>query len=278
MACAQTDYLQWQDMPLSFGSTHTMNRTPLCPSLLVTLLLLGIGGAACAGPINAEIVVRDKKSGQPVPCRIHLKDAAGKPQRAGDLPFWFDHFVSPGTTQLQLAPGQYTIEIERGPEFVRIADAFEVKATGDVKRAYELERFADLAADGWWSGDLHVHRPAEAMKLLMRAEDLHVAPVITWWNKKNLWDGKKLPADPLVRFDANRFYHAMAGEDEREGGALLYFHLRKPLAIASASREYPSPLKFVDEARLMDDAVWIDIEKPFWWDVALWLATARAAD
>jgi hypothetical protein len=222
---------------------------------------------------EVEITVRDKKSGQPMPCRIHVKDAAGKPQRAGELPFWFDHFVTPGSARLQLKPGKYTIEIERGPEYVRIADIFEVKDKGDTKLAYELSRLVDLSAEGWWSGDLHVHRPVEAMELLMRAEDLHVAPVITWWNKKNLWDGKKLPADPLVRCDGKRFYHTMAGEDEREGGALLYFHLKKPLAIASNSKEYPSPMKFVQQARLMEDDVWIDIEKPFWWDVALWLTT-----
>lgn len=252
-----------------------MKRIPACASILALLLLLGIGAAAFGAAVNVEIVVRDKKSGQAMPCRIHLKDSAGKPQRAGDLPFWFDHFVMPGRTQLPLEPGKYTIEIERGPEFVRIADSFEVKANGAMKRTYDMERLADLAAEGWWSGDLHVHRPVETVELLMRTEDLHVAPVITWWNKKNLWDGKKLPADPLVKFDGNRFYHAMAGEDEREGGALLYFHLKKPLAIASSSKEYPSPMKFVQEARLLDDDVWIDIEKPFWWDVALWLATGR---
>ena len=41
----------------------------------------------------------------------------------------------------------------------------------------------------------------------MQAEDLHVAPVITWWNKQNLWAQKKLPEKALVRFDGNRFYH-----------------------------------------------------------------------
>ncbi len=122
--------------------------------------------------------------------------------------------------------------------------------------------------------DLHVHRPVAAMELLMRAEDLHIAPVITWWNKRNLWTEQAIPADPLVRFDANRFYHVMAGEDEREGGALLYFNLRKPLAIAGSSREYPSPMKYVAEARSHKD-VWIDIEKPFWWDVPLWLASGQ---
>jgi hypothetical protein len=34
-------------------------------------------------------------------------------------------------------------------------------------------------------------------------------------------------------------------------------------------------MKFVEDARLMDDDVWIDIEKPFWWDVALWLTTGK---
>lgn len=240
-------------------------------SLTVLTLLL----AAAVAPAEVQIVVRDKQSGQPVPCRFHIKDADGKPQRPRDLPFWFDHFVSPGSVKLSLKPGKYTIEIERGPEFVRLAETFEVKDQGDTKLAYDLSRLVDLGAEGWWSGDLHVHRPVEAIELLMRAEDLHVAPVITWWNKKNLWEGKTLPADALVRFDGNRFYQTMAGEDEREGGALLFFHRKKPLAIAAKSREYPSPMRFVHEARLMDEDVWIDIEKPFWWDVALWLSTGK---
>jgi hypothetical protein len=225
-----------------------------------------------AGAATVEIRVRDKKTDQPLPCRLHLKDTAGKPVRHPELPYWFDHFVCPGNVKLQLEAGKYTIEIERGPEFSRAAHSFEV--TESFKLETALERLVDLTNEGWWSGDLHVHRPVEAMEMLMRAEDLHVAPVITWWNKQNLWTKKKLPADPLVRFDGNRYYHVMAGEDEREGGALLYFNLRKPLNIAAPSKEYPSPMKFVEEARLMDD-VWIDIEKPFWWDVPCWLAGGR---
>jgi hypothetical protein len=239
--------------------------------MLASLVLVGLVAPADAAQV--EIVVRDKKSRQPVPCRIHLKNAAGKPQRAPDLPFWFDHFVCPGQVNLELDAGKYRIEIERGPEYSRLAESLEIQGKA-AKFMFEVERLVDLSAKGWWSGDLHVHRPVAAMELLMRAEDLHVAPVITWWNKQDLWAGKKIPADPLVRFDGNRFYHVMAGEDERQGGALLYFNLRKPLAIASPNREYPSPMKYVAEARLNED-VWIDIEKPFWWDVALWLASGR---
>lgn len=236
------------------------------------LSLLALSAAGLAWAADVEITVRDKKSGQPVPCRIHLKDAAGKAQRAAGLPFWFDHFVCPGTVRLELETGKYGIEIERGPAYTRHTGFLLVEEKSKPKVAYELERLVDMAAEGWWSGELHVHRPVADIELLMRAEDLHVVPVITWWNARNLWDKQALPAEPLARFDGNRFYHLMAGEDEREGGALLYFHLKKPLAITQAKREFPSPMKFVAEARLNED-VWIDIEKPFWWDVPLWLAS-----
>jgi hypothetical protein len=164
--------------------------------------------------------------------------------------------------------------VERGPEYSVAAGTFSVIAGKPAKLAVELERLVNLAAEGWWSGDLHVHRPIEEIELLMRAEDLHIAPVITWWNNRNLWADRPLPDRLTTQFDGNRFYDRMAGEDEREGGALLYFHLPRPLAITGATREYPSPMRFLAEARRHDRA-WVDIEKPFWWDVPTWLATGQ---
>jgi len=212
------------------------------------------------------------EDGKPLPCRIHLADAAGKPVRAEGLPFWRDHFVCPGSVELPLPAGAYRAEVERGPEHQRHAATIDVPASGIETLSVRLKRIADLAAEGWYSGDLHVHRPIEQMRLLMRAEDLHVAPVITWWNHRNLWSDRPLPDNPLVQFDGNRFYRVMAGEDEREGGALMYFGRSRPLAIAGSSREYPSPMKFVEEARRDGEPCWIDVEKPFWWDVPVWLA------
>jgi hypothetical protein len=203
-----------------------------------------------------------------------LKDAAGKAQRTGKLPFWHDHFVCAGAVWLELPPGKYTLEVEHGPESEQYSSAFTLVAGGEKKLAVELKRVVDLPAEGWWPGDLHVHRPVGDIELLMQAEGLHIAPVITWWNNRNEWAKQEPPAEPLVRFDDNRYYHVLAGEDEREGGALLYFHLRKPLAITGAGREFPSPLRFVEEAHKRK-GVWIDVEKPFWWDVPAWLASGQ---
>jgi hypothetical protein len=55
----------------------------------------------------------------------------------------------------------------------------------------------------------------------------------------------------------------------------LYFGLDKPLGLMGSSREYPSPMQFVEQARKQNPNVWIDIEKPFWWDVPVWLASGK---
>lgn len=237
------------------------------------LLLFALTASADSGQLEFRVV--EKASGKPFPCRIHLKDSAGKPQKPAKLPSWNDHFVCPGEATLELPLGKYAYQIDRGPEYRLIVgevDLAEKEQRATV--AATLERIADLAAEGWWSGEMHVHRPPEEVELLMQAEDLHVAPVITWWNNRNLWEKQPLPSKSLVRFDNNRFYHLMAGEDEREGGALLFFHLDRPLPISGATREHPSPLKFVAEARRAEGA-WIDIEKPFWWDVPAWVASGQ---
>jgi hypothetical protein len=225
-----------------------------------------------AADAELEIRVTDSESGELIPVRMHLRDQRGKPVRPRRLPYWHDHFALPGTAVLELRPGSYTFEMERGPEYKLRTGQFTISRGDADSKQVIMERFADLKQDGWWSGDLHIHRDPEEIELLMQAEDLHVAPLITWWNDRNLWDGKPRPASPLVQFDGDRFYHLMAGEDERGGGALLYFNLPEPLPIAGASREYPSSCHFLKLARAFDD-VHVDIEKPFWWDLPQWIAS-----
>ena len=84
-----------------------MSRFPPAAACLLALGQLGlVPPPSRAGAV--EITVTDKADGKPVACRLHVKDAAGKPQRAASLPFWFDHFVCPGTVTLDLAAGAYT--------------------------------------------------------------------------------------------------------------------------------------------------------------------------
>jgi hypothetical protein len=230
-----------------------------------------LSSANAEGTLNLTVV--DADSRQPIACRMHLKDSAGKPVQAPRLPFFHDHFVFPGNVTLTLPPGAYTFEIERGPEYANLAGSFTIVDAAEDAKEMALRRVVDMAGEGWWSGELHVHRPAKDIELLMQAEDLHVAPVITWWNQRSEWTNSAPPKQPLVRFDQNRFYHLLAGEDEREGGALLLLNLAEPLAIATRNREHPSPMEFLKQAKAAGG--WVDIEKPFWWDVPIWLASGQ---
>ena len=96
---------------------------------------------------------------------------------------------------------------------------------------------------------------------------------VTWWNNQNAWANRPEPTNPVVRFDGDRFYQLIGGEDERSGGALLYFNLSRPLDIVGAKREYPSPMKFLAEARQRPGA-WVDIEKPFAFTFTLRMSSA----
>lgn len=256
----------------------TTRRAAIDSLLSATLLTVLFNSVSVAQGEQFEAVVHFQildANGVIVPCRIHIKDGDNKPVFAPDFPKWNDHFVCTGELKLNLRPGKYRYEIERGPEHSRLAGKFEVtkNETEVVKRT--LKRITTLRKRGWYSADLHVHRPVEDVEILMQAEDLDFAPVITWWNAQNPWKESQIPENLTRQFAGHRIYNVMAGEDEREGGALLYYGLEKPLDLSVRSREFPSPMKFVGEAMQRHSDVWIDIEKPFWWDVPVWLASGE---
>ncbi|MHC4425278.1 MAG: CehA/McbA family metallohydrolase [Planctomycetota bacterium] len=244
---------------------------------IVILTLTGSGYSnKCIANANSDsgrvrLTILDAATEEPVPCRVHLVDDKGGPQLFDHLPSFNDHFCCDGKATLSLPAGRYSYVIERGPEYERGKGSFEIENSALAEVTEKLNRIADMASKGWWSGELHVHRPARDIELLMQAADLHVAPIITWWNRSNTWSGSKLPDKRVVRFDGYRFCDLLGGEDERNGGAFMYFNIHAPIDITGAQSEYPCPLHFIEQARSQPGA-WIDIEKPFWWDVPVALA------
>lgn len=261
---------------------------PMKAAWYVFLLSVGALSSLQAAPLTLRVV---DETGAVTPCRVHLRGADDKPVKPQELPSWFDHFVCSGDAKLELPPGSYHYEIERGPEEESKRGELQLPAEG-AKLEVQVRRMVDLAKEGWWSGETHIHRPAglgnrifsvDALKseiaLHLRAEDLHIGPVITWWNSRNLWANTEPPAQLLQSVDGNRFYRVMAGEDERGGGALLYFNLSKPMTLPDGKTpkgmphpEYPSAMVFLQMAK-KQAGVYVDVEKPFWSDAPMWFAS-----
>ena len=224
---------------------------------MLAWLLVVCSAVSHAAKLSFQIQDEENRS---LPCRIHLFDQEDKPQRAAGLPFWRDHFVCPGAAELELPAGRYRYEIERGSEHERLTGEVAISDQSPKLVRLSLKRIANLRGEGWYSADLHIHRPLSQVDLLMQAEDLDFAPVITWWNRRDHWEPHR---------------HPQAGEDEREGGALLFHRMSRPIDITKSTREVPSPMVYVEQALRQNPGVWIDIEKPFWWDVPVWLASGR---
>jgi len=262
--------------PLARARTR-FGRSSRLWGLLLALSAVGGHKAAQDVPARAgelEITVVDRETGQPLACRMHLLNPHGRPHRPRGVPFWHDHFVFDGSIRLTLPNGRYTFEMECGPEYHTRSGHFAIEDFADDTKRIDMLRFVDMAARGWYSGDLYVRRDPKDVELLMRAEDLHVAQVVTWWNDRSDWKGRPAPDDPLVRFDRDRFYHLMAGGHARGGTTLLLFNLDEPLLAAGAGPEYPPPSAYLDRARRQGNA-WVDLSAPFWWDLPTLVAKGQ---
>lgn len=249
-----------------------MRQPLLCfVSILSAGVFLGGGSpAGAAGELTLTVV--DAATQKPMPCRMHLRTEKERPQRVSKMVTWHDHFVFPGTVKLKLPRGTYHFEIERGPEYVTRNGYFVVENQAKDDQRVDLRRACDMADEGWWSGDLHVHRPTKDAELLMLADDLHVAGMITWTEKKSDWSKRPVPGEPVKRFDGNRYCDLLAGESSTDGGTLLFLNLGNPLVDGEPGDI--NPLGLLSSARAQTN-VWIDISRPTALDLPLWLATGR---
>lgn len=80
--------------------------------------------------------------------------------------------------------GTWDVTILHGPEYRPVRDTVEVQANQWARRRYHLERWIDMPARGWYSGDDHVHarlissEDAENLLDYASAVDVHVANIL----------------------------------------------------------------------------------------------------
>jgi hypothetical protein len=214
------------------------------------------------------------------PTRVYLTDAAGAPVTPPGTVAYHKrdehHFIVPGRIEIDLRPGRYRVGAERGPEHRPVFIDLELRA--GERREIELhpERWIDMNAKGWYSGDLHNHRNLEDVPTLLLAEDLNLAPTLVDW----VWeDSQRAPApvtdEPIRRIDARHAYSVLDKEVERltEGpGAVDLLGLRSPVPF-EGYRLYPPNTVFTEAARRQ--GAYVDAEKIVWRDVVALVALGQ---
>ena len=145
-------------------------------------------------------------------------------------------FYISGRYHARLPVGQYELVIAKGPEYRTIQTHFVVEKDKQQTLRIDLNRWDDLPAKGWYSGDTHIHYirndKSDDPNLLMftQAEDLHVANNLAVGNVAGVpWP--QYGWEPV--FDAaDKTYSFVPGqEDPRTArlGHTISLHLKNPI-------------------------------------------------
>jgi hypothetical protein len=144
--------------------------------------------------VRGQVLQAD--TGDPIAARIHIKDSAGAWHHCTSEGGTAVHYRrepthAPGSVEVNttlsahpfvasLAPGSYTFRVERGKEFLPLVR--EVVVNHDTPTLeFRLQRWANMAARGWYSGDTHTHRLGSDLHNIIIAEDLNVALPLNYW-------------------------------------------------------------------------------------------------
>ena len=136
--------------------------------------------------LDVEIV---DAAGEPMPARAWVISGEARffhpLQPASATPYQQDQsFSCDGRFSMLLPPGEATIHVERGKEFVPVDLVVPVTAGESSQYTIRLDRWIDMPSLGWYSADMHLHLGFDnprVLKQLALADDVHLVPSFTYW-------------------------------------------------------------------------------------------------
>ena len=107
-------------------------------------------------------------------------------QLAPSIPYWEEpaSYQTSGDFTIRLPAGNWRLAVDHGVEYIPVVKQFELRGQQDRNITIKLQRWINMPQRGWWSGDVHVHRPTEKpahrefLLQFARAVDLHVVNVL----------------------------------------------------------------------------------------------------
>jgi hypothetical protein len=148
-------------------------------------------------------------------------------------------FYIRGSYHAKLPEGTYELIVAKGPEYRIKRQAITVEGDKTQSIRVKLQRWADLPAKGWISGDVHIHYSREnradddALLVLAAAEDLHVANILQMGHA----GGAAFPQyswNP-VSSDKDSTYLLVPGQEDprtNRRGAAMGLNLRSPVRLS----------------------------------------------
>lgn len=126
------------------------------------IVSLIIAASTMTGAVAGELhLTVHESSGAPVPFRAYFYGEKGVITSEAVLSYSKrstseeTHLICDGELDIELEPGTYTIRIERGLEWIPVKiDSEHIHVVMNP----HMDRWVNMNARGWYSGDMHVHR------------------------------------------------------------------------------------------------------------------------
>lgn len=211
---------------------------------------------------RVRLDIQDAGTGSAIPARVGLYDATGRaPLPSGDAllverfadhtrllsvdprAFWPSQsrvaFYVKGQYEAEVPAGQYELVATHGPEFHAYRGQLEVRPGETTVVSVRLERYADLPAHGWYSGDDHIHLARDETRDLtvwtqVAAEDVHVGNLLQMGNIAGTYF-EQPEWGKAGRFEQGGYLIASGQEDPRTGhlGHTIHENLERPLHLGA---------------------------------------------
>jgi hypothetical protein len=252
-------------------------------------LVLAFSAVAAEQTFSIPGQIVDADTGKPLGARVYL--------RRDDSTWFFPTSEAPGTAyryekrnaantnameyhttvsafpfKVELPAGRYTINVERGKEYLPFTNQFTVESSTALLLRVPLQRWVNMAERGWFSGDTHVHRTVAELGNVMLAEDVNVVHPMVNWTTTSTVSPAESPQNMKgdfgfapVRVDDTHFWHPRNTEYEifRVGtkthqlGAMVIINHKTPFA------QPVFPLAPIIKQARAEGAL-LDMEKQIW--------------
>jgi hypothetical protein len=245
--------------------------------------------ALTALAVDLHIEVRDEH-GSPIWTRLEVRGPDGKMYQSpgsihenmqktrGGKPYYLGSFIVNGSADLDVPAGNYTVIAEHGLEYARVERDVTVTAESPPRIGFRLNPWIRMRANGWWSGDMHVHHSAEDAPGIVQAEDLNFTVLVNR-GKQDLFRPDHWPSQPVEKVSEAYWISLRNAEDERRGGSWILNGLNAPLTLGREGGWFPQGLGYTHEAHAQRGPgsvlPWFDIDMPFWWEVPVMVALGQ---
>jgi hypothetical protein len=234
----------------------------LIRAIVLTCAVVCTGTTASESePDEASLSVKvfDAQTGDPIHARIlvNAEQGQGGCRVDGQEPFRIgtSHcYIVPRQLTIHVPPGRVTLQLSRGLEYEPISDAFEISPGGLITKVYRLTRWIDMVERGYYSGDMHIHYPADIVPRQILAEDVNLGTCISSWVTSQDTAQDTAEVDHVRKINERHVYSINDQEIERfpidtYDGPVYLVNLKRQIHLDSPGAFFPMNVEYQRKAR-----------------------------